>query len=60
MTKNTKITKYWAEIEINALGDAKIVKANKLTPLNQYKSKWFPTDARNLARIINNSDLIIN
>jgi hypothetical protein len=59
MTKNNKTSnKYWAEIEINN-GVTRIVKANKLQPLNQYKSKWIPTNARNLARGINNSQILV-
>jgi hypothetical protein len=59
MNKNNKSVKYWAEIEIID-GVTKIKKAEKLTGLNQHKRKWFPTNARNLARVINNSDLVIN
>ena len=58
MRNKNKTNKYWMEIEINN-GKTKVLKANKLTALNQYKNKWFPTDARNLARKINNSSLVI-
>lgn len=58
MTKNNTKNKYWAELEINN-GVTRIIKANKLQSLNQYKTKWIPTNARNLARGINNSELVI-
>lgn len=56
--QKNKSGKFWAELEINN-GITRIIKANKLQSLNQYKTKWIPTNARNLARGINNSELVI-
>lgn len=57
MTKNKKTT-YWAEIIINN-NKVKIGKSNRLTALNQYKMTWQPYNSRDLARQINNSNLVI-
>lgn len=55
---NNKIVKYWAEIIVEN-NKAKIVKANRLTAINQHKMSWLPYNARNLARTINTSSLVI-
>jgi hypothetical protein len=59
MNKNNKNQTYWAELQIAPNNKIKIKKANILVPVNQFKNKWYPTDARNLARAINNGDMVI-
>ena len=57
LRKNQKI---WAEIEILSDGKLKVVRADKYVSLNQHRNKWVRTDARNIARLINNGNLVIN
>lgn len=59
MNKNNKSLKFWAELEFLPNNTVKLVKANKLINLNQYKSKWTKTSARELARAVNVSNLVI-
>jgi uncharacterized protein YutE (UPF0331/DUF86 family) len=59
INKLNKNTKYMAILEVQDSGAIKIEKAEKLTPLNQFKNTWLRVDARNVARGINNSKLVI-
>ena len=59
MTKLRPNQKIWAEIELLKNGQLKVVKANKLVGLNQHKNVWKPTIARETARLLNRSSLLI-
>ena len=37
----------------------KVTKAERRTEVNQYASCWTPTNSRNLARLLNKSNLVI-
>lgn len=51
--------KYWAEIQTLPNGGMKLVKAKKHTVFNQHKRSWVTINARELARNINTSKLVI-
>lgn len=50
---------YFAEFGKTKDGKFKVVLAKKLTVVNQYKRSWQRINARELARVINTSDLVI-
>lgn len=55
---NNKSNTFWAEFQILPNKQIKIKKANRLISLNQYSRKWVGTNARDLARVINKSELV--
>ena len=44
---------------VQADGKLKVKTAKTLTAVNQYKTHWKITDSRDLARVINRSELVI-
>lgn len=57
--KLNKNNKFWAEIEVLNNGNLKIKKAQKYSILNQHSRQWTPINAREFARAINTSKLVI-
>lgn len=58
--KNIKYTKrVFAELRQTTDGKYKVIFADKLTKINQHKRKWLPLNARDFAREINKTGLII-
>lgn len=57
--KKTNLNKFFAVLEFQPNGKLKIKIAKKYINVNQHLKYWQPTNARNLARMINKSNLII-
>ena len=63
MTKNNNKLKtnqtYLGILTVQNDGKLKVVKAQQLNNVNQYKSTWQNTDSRRLARILNRAEYLI-
>jgi len=57
--KLNKNNQYWAHITITGDNKVKVKRAQQLVSLNQHTSKWAAIDARNFARALNNSEMLI-
>lgn len=60
MIKNKPNSKFWTELKVLKNGKIKVIRANKLVKLNQFKRTWKPTVSREIARLLNRSRLVIN
>lgn len=60
--KNNKLNKnqtFLGIFTVQPNGALKVEKAQRLTGINQHKSRWTKISARNFARGINNASLVI-
>ena len=57
MKLNTN-NKFWAELEVLPNNMVRVLKARKYVKVNQFKTYWADVNARDLARKLNNVELV--
>ena len=57
MKLNTK-NKFWTELEVLPNNQVKLLKARKYVKVNQFKTYWADVNARDLARGLNQLELV--